>query len=311
MIEPRINSNLKFSAIIPVHKMKNRLSNLEQTLRSLRNLPIQVILVHDDSGDGTQDQLQKLVDEMCNENILLLRVEVRSPGLARNTGLQHVQSDWICFWDCDDLPQPSAYLNLLQETINQSALVGIGQICSSDQNLESFKHHLINYDSEEFLLELANMPGFTRMVFHNSVIADNVFNDLLAGEDQCFLRDIKFLNFPFFVSADIVYIYITSQEGQLTRNKVAQRDTEKALKYLTISFRNLTGPMRFFAFAQVVKLLLTVIKSNITEQKRLPLESGILLSVAVLGRHPLTWLKTVFYFRSHRIQLRGRGNGQF
>jgi glycosyltransferase involved in cell wall biosynthesis len=308
MIEPLVNSNLKLSAIIPIRKMENRLSNLEQTLRSLQHLPIEVILVHDDSRDGTQDQLQKLLVELSNESISLLRVEVQSPGLARNVGLRSVNSEWICFWDCDDLPQPSAYITLLQETMKQNALVGIGQICSSNQNRESFKHHLIDYDSKDFLLELANMPGFTRMVFHNSVIADNVFNDLLAGEDQCFLRDLEFLNFPFFVSSDIVYIYITSQDGQLTRNKVAQRDTEKALKYLAFSFRNMTGPMRFFAFAQIVKLLLSVIKSNIKEQKRLPLGPGLLLSVAVLGRHPAIWLKCVFYFRSHRIRLAGRDN---
>jgi glycosyltransferase involved in cell wall biosynthesis len=305
-----INLNLKLSVIIPVHKMENRLSNLEQTLRSLQDLPIQVILVHDDFGDGTHDQLQNLVDEMRNEALLLLRIEVQSPGLARNTGLRHVQSDWICFWDCDDLPQPSAYLNLLQKTINQGALVGIGQICSTDQTSDSLKHHLVDQNSKDFLMQLANMPGFTRMIFHNSVIADNVFNNLLAGEDQCFLRDLEFLNYPFFVSSDVVYIYITSQEGQLTRNKVAQLDTEKALKYLSSTFRSLTGQMRIFTLAQIVKLFFGVAKFKVREQKRHLLTSGLLLSVAVMGRHPLFLLKSIFYFRFHRIQLAGRGEGR-
>lgn len=298
--------DLMLSVVIPIRGMFNHLTNLEKTLESLSNLPIQVALVHDDANDGTQQQLEKLIERLENENILLQRVEVCSPGLARNLGIEKVTSEWITFWDSDDLPNPGAFLNLIRETKKHNALVGIGQIASTANDSSIEVIHLVNPNSKNFLYQLANMPGFTRMVFNRSVMDQTRFNNLRSGEDQCFLRELNFLNHPYYVSEAVVYVYFTGTDGQLSQNAMAKRDTVKALEYLSGVFQVSNGPMRIFSFAQIVKLFLSVIKNFIKDRDRSFFSSGVLKAAKVLIAQPLAALRLSFYFRSQRVGLAGR-----
>ena len=76
MTDKSSHFDLMLSVVIPIRGMFNRLTNLEKTLESLSNLPIQVALVHDDANDGTQQQLEELIKRLGNENISLQRDEV-------------------------------------------------------------------------------------------------------------------------------------------------------------------------------------------------------------------------------------------
>lgn len=298
--------DLMLSVVIPIRGMFNRLTNLEKTLDSLSNLPIQVVLVHDDANDGTQQQLEKLIKRLGNENISLQRVEVCSPGLARNLGIEKVTSEWMTFWDSDDLPNPGTFLDLIRETKKHNALVGVGQIASTADDGSTEVIHLANPNSKNFLYQLANMPGFTRMVFNRSVIYQTRFNNLRSGEDQCFLRDLNFLNYPYFVSEEVVYVYFTSRDGQLSQSALAKRDTVKALEHLSGAFQVSNGPMRIFSFAQIVKLFLSVIKNFIKDRDRSFFSSGVLKAAKILGAQPLAALRLSLYFWSHRVDLAGR-----
>ena len=298
--------DLMLSVVIPIRGMFNRLTNLEKTLESLSNLPIQVVLVHDDANDGTQQQLEELIKRLGNEHISLQRDEVSSPGLARNIGIEKVTSEWITFWDSDDLPNPSTFLNLIRETKKHNALVGIGQIASAADDNSTEVIHLVYPNSKNFLYQLANMPGFTRMVFNRSVIYQIRFNNLRSGEDQCFLRDLNFLNYPYYVSEEVVYVYFTSRDGQLSQSAFAKRDTVKALELLSGAFQVSKGPMRIFSFAQIVKLFLSVLKNFIKDRDHSFFSSGTLKAAKVLITNPLTLLRLALYFWSHRVDLAGR-----
>ncbi len=298
--------DLMLSVVIPIRGMFNRLRNLESTLESLSNLPIQVVLVHDDANDGTQQQLDKLIKRLGNKNISLQRFEVCSPGLARNIGIEKVTSEWITFWDSDDLPNPGTFLNLVRETKKHNALVGIGQIASTADHRSPEVIHLVNPNSKNFLYQLANMPGFTRMVFNRSVIYQIRFNNLRSAEDQCFLRDLNFLNYPYFVSEEVVYVYFTSREGQISQSALAKRDTVRALEHLSGKFQVSNGPMRIFSFAQIVKLFLSVLKNFIKDGDHSFFSSGTLKAAKVLIKNPLALLRLVLYFGSHKVDLAGR-----
>lgn len=89
----------EISVIIPVHNRKRWIgrcveSVLEQTLPAR-----EVIVVDDDSEDGTLDALVPYGDRVT----ALAQPENRGVSAARNRGLAHASSPWVCFLDSDDL----------------------------------------------------------------------------------------------------------------------------------------------------------------------------------------------------------------
>ena len=298
--------SFQLTAVIPIYSMAGRLENLITTLFSCVDMPIQVVIVHDDAGDGTEEELVKMLNGFNEVNFEKFNVKFASPGLTRNFGIQQAKANWICFWDSDDLPDAEAFLNLIYQTEYHNALVGIGQIASSTTRQSKADLHYVDYSSRNFLFQLANMPGFTRMVFHRTVVGENTFNSLRSGEDQCFLRDLNFLNYKYYVSEEIVYVYITSSVGQLSQNAIAHRDTTRALQHLSDSYQISTGPMRIFTFAQIVKLSLGVVKNSIQDRNQAFFTPGMHRAAKVLGPHPLTTFRIALYFKMHRIHLAGR-----
>ena len=295
------------SAVIPLRSMRGKLQNLSKTLHACKDLPIQVILVHDDSGDGTHEELQELVKSISQVNLEIVRVNLESPGLARNAGKERLKTDWICFWDSDDLPDPSAYLRLLNRLLRSNSRVGIGQITSvANWDSTSKKIHNILNTGANLYLELANMPAFTRMIFHRSVVDDISFNELRSGEDQCFLRDTNFLNFLITISSESIYTYFTSSEGQLTRNREALRDHGISLSYLCSQFTKSTGTMRDFSLAQIVKLFLGSISLGVRQRIWMPLFRNLNCVLLVIFQNPIKSARIIHYFLTHRIDLSGR-----
>ena len=150
------------------------------------------------------------------------------------------------------------------------------------------------------------MPAFTRMIYHKSVISNNEFNKLRSGEDQCFLRDLNFLNYKYFVSTELIYTYITTNVGQLTQNSDSLLDSQKTLDYLVDGFANVEDQMKDFAFAQIMKIFLGVIRNMINSNFGALFSRRTFKWLNILIRRPILSVRSALYFASHRIRLAGR-----
>ena len=103
-----------FSVIIPSY---NRLELLRQALTSVwaqTFTDYEVIVVDDDSTDGTWDELQAL-----GSRVHAVRQHNAGPGVARNLGAQHASGDYLAFLDSDDLWFPWT-LEVYQEVIQRT-----------------------------------------------------------------------------------------------------------------------------------------------------------------------------------------------
>ncbi|MDE6485411.1 MAG: glycosyltransferase family 2 protein, partial [Duncaniella sp.] len=91
--------------IIPVY---NRASIVEKTLRSIERQtvwPARVILVDNNSTDGTMQVLKRWAEEMTGRG---LQVKVLSEAMAgaaaaRNRGLDASAAEYVMFFDSDDV----------------------------------------------------------------------------------------------------------------------------------------------------------------------------------------------------------------
>jgi glycosyltransferase involved in cell wall biosynthesis len=269
--------------------MLNHLDNLDRTLGKCSNLPIEIILIHDDANDGTENQLQALMKKVQGVDLKFKRVSLGSPGLARNEGLNLVTTEWVCFWDSDDLPEPAFYLSMIELAQKKDAKVAIGNISTVPyETLDSKSNEEILSNCTENGFALANLPGFTRMAFHVDVIGNNRFNAFRMGEDQCFLRDLDFLNFETYLFPSVIYRYVTNFPSQLTRNQEALKDIRKTFLYLSSIYPQTQGKMKDFAFGQLLKVLLGVIRRG-----------GAIWFLF----HSHQAIRTAFIFLSHPIKL--------
>lgn len=107
--------------VIPVH---NRAGIVGRTLESVRSqsvMPARVVLVDNDSDDNSLQVIESWASAMRSRGWDVMVDREPCPGAcaARNLGLGHVQSDWVMFFDSDDVMSPN-HLRDFQQTIDSN-----------------------------------------------------------------------------------------------------------------------------------------------------------------------------------------------
>jgi glycosyltransferase involved in cell wall biosynthesis len=148
------------------------------------------------------------------------------PGLARNLLLTNIKSDYVTFWDADDVPNVEN-LHLFLENFSEDKtrfIVGQWELRKSGQ--------FISKSSDNNLASLAFQPGVWRVLFPSEKIENKMFINSKMGEDQVYLFGSGlFAEDPIWENS-IFYAYNTGQEGQLTNNQDAIKDLELSISSL-------------------------------------------------------------------------------
>ena len=89
------------SIIIPIYNAKKWIKDTIENILNQTYDNFELILVDDNSKDGTQ-KILKQYENKSNIKIIYLEKNV-GPGIARNIGLKYAKGRYICFQDADDL----------------------------------------------------------------------------------------------------------------------------------------------------------------------------------------------------------------
>lgn len=119
------------SIVIPVFNgeafIKNCITSItNQTIREL-----QIIVVDDGSRDDTLQILRTL--EFEDERIEVIHQDNAGVSVARNAGMQAVQSEWVLFVDADDIIAPDYCASMLEAVERLNVDVVIARPSSEDQ----------------------------------------------------------------------------------------------------------------------------------------------------------------------------------
>lgn len=215
----------RLSVIITVSNYAQNKLNLKKILNDTSSHNLEVLVI----ADCFSTRALRELENFCRGLGLpgkIINSSANNPGGSRNLGLLMSSSDWVTFWDCDDLPDIPGYLNLVVKVVRDGATIGIGAFEIED--IESGK--LIPSESTN-KLDLMNVglnPGLWRMVFQRQILDNLKFPELSMGEDQVFLQRVLNKNPKITYDKSVIYRYRRGISTQLTNNKSKRLDLLKA-----------------------------------------------------------------------------------
>jgi glycosyltransferase involved in cell wall biosynthesis len=139
----RIPDDFVLSVVIPVY---NEEKTIHEILRRVRAVPIrkQIIVVDDDSKDGTRQVLRELAEREPDLTIVFHEIN-QGKGAALRTGFKHATGQVVIVQDADLEYEPEQYPQLLQPIVEGLADVVFGsRFIGETHRVLYFWHYLAN-----------------------------------------------------------------------------------------------------------------------------------------------------------------------
>lgn len=189
--------------IIPIYNSKKTLpytlmSICRQTIRE----KLRILLVDDCSKENYDDIMEKFNDELKIKIVHLK--ENKGPGVARQYGIEHSRSKYICFVDSDDLLNSVDSLERLYKEIEK----GYDLVYSS----------VYHEDQATVFQPLGDLHG---KIYRRKFIMDNEikFNDTRYHEDNAFNNLVIVHNAKVNLLDFVTYDYIDNNESTTKKEK--------------------------------------------------------------------------------------------
>jgi hypothetical protein len=223
------------SAIVPISKMAGKLGLLKSWVNEAIKNDVQVILIHDYRDQETSDELSQFVRQVDSDAIAFIEGKFGAPGLARNAGMSSVDSEWVAFWDSDDLPNVAKALNLVRKGAATSKSILVGSFSKVDISTPQVIEDVLFQESPDLWInQISKSPGLWRFIIHRTRLRELPFSEIRMGEDQLLIEELLEFSGDFFFVNDTIYTYYTGNQFQSTQNKTARADIKK-LVLLTVN----------------------------------------------------------------------------
>jgi len=290
------------SVVVPIKDMENRLQNLETWYTSLSSNDLEVIFVHDETDDGTAEEIQKVIDRSKFQNFKFIKGRYGGPGSARNAGLEHTVGTWVSFWDSDDISFPDEFLSQIKAAAEIDDVI-IGDFEIANESKKSITRNLINRNKP--IESVAMNPGIWRVIFKKDLIGSLRFLDIRMGEDQVFLANYLLKISKIRYADRIFYRYFVGNSSQLTNNRKAISD----LKYATRATLQLC---KVATMDHVVFLIIVFERQILTGLKHATFKTKVsLLRIQLEAFFLLKPSKSFYIFSAIRIILGNRLSGMY
>ena len=231
-----MRTDSELTIVIPATRVKNNLESLKHNLVFAKRSNFQVVVIHDIQDDESSDLLKSLLAEF--KDTLLIEGHFGSAGSARNQALPHIKSEWVVFWDSDDLIISNNFLHLLNKTKKEESLIGIG-------NFETLKlrenESIATRTISKLDKNLITHPGIWRYIFNKKSIVDLEFSTSTLGEDVQFICQALSRNPQITTTSIPIYRYKVNLKSQITATAI--RDDFNLFTLQSISKLILKNPV--------------------------------------------------------------------
>ena len=178
------------SIIVPAYNAENFIGEAIHSILSQTYSSFEVFVVN----DGSLDRTEEIVRSFPDKRITIIRQTNAGVSAARNTGLKHIQGEFICFFDADDLMTPE-FLEVRVNILLHKPHIGFvgGLVETFPESKPARKAVAENPEQEIHFFDptVATIPS--NYLFRTSVIQENsiVFNTVLhSSADRFFLLQV-------------------------------------------------------------------------------------------------------------------------
>ena len=249
---------VEVTAIIPVTDVSNRIEILSVWLSDVAvDLPFEFLFILDSPSSAEALIFKEFIDSFEHLKYKILEINVKSPGLARNLGIENSESNWLCFWDSDHFPNPNAIYQEIQE-LKSDVNVIIGNFETLNLENPGGERGSSNDCSTEDIFIMR--PGIWRFIFWRNVIEKVRFTKFKMAEDQLFLCSIDLADQTIKFSHRTFYTYVKHRNLQLTKSPEALLDLLFVQKSMIELAANQDIKNRKFTVLALIKISLTGIK---------------------------------------------------
>lgn len=262
-----MQKGLNLSAIIPFHNFSLNFPNIVNLLKVTKDFEIDLILVADSLCEDDFRQLSAVVSSFTN--LSLLRCDFKSAAQTRNFGLRTATSEWVVFWDCDDMVFMSSYDEILSDSTLCEADLIVSQIEIRSQSGRLSPRISRTMTSDQ----IGVFPAFTRFIYRRDLIGNTQFVPIPLCEDQCFLAEILSKNPKIAFSSLTTYQYVIDNPTQGSNTLFAHDSHREAAQFIWDLVVGESRATKFSNSLQIMslRLLLSSLKRmNSTYAKQIP-----------------------------------------
>lgn len=217
------------SIIVPVYNAEKYLAECIESLLNQTYKDIEILLIDDGSTDGSGTICELYMNR--DNRIQYIHQKNSGVSVARNSALDVVQGEYLCFVDSDDTVDP----NYLQNLVNLSK-GGAFAICGYTRKQEllgEIETSVKEYDVNNYIIQIFGEsvihPGIWMMLFRSNIIQKNNIRftpGCVRNEDTEFY--IKYMTYE-------KSIVVSDYKGYFYRdnlNSAVHKFNEKALTFI-------------------------------------------------------------------------------
>ena len=259
MLKRKYLSMLPLVTIItPITGVPDVKRNLDKWVSKLKNQPISLIIVHDKTALDTSAYIRDVTASLDPEQVVVIEGVFGSPGAARNAGIAIAQSEWIAFWDSDDVGEPENLLSAVTKYSESQIIVGAFTL-NYDLDEDVCRQVTIKKNKDKYL-QLASQGGLWRYVIKSDVIGGKRFTTNMMGEDLLFLFELDLFNIEVTHCEMILYNYYYGSNFHLTSNRKYQAQVWSTFDQLQNRINSKNKKLNLFETGIFFKLFFSVCK---------------------------------------------------
>lgn len=227
---------MSLSVIIPATNIYVRLETLVRMVREGLNQNYEIIIVLD---NVPKEEERKLLKFFVGQNLVVVRGNFGSPGIARNAGIQLCSRKWVTFWDSDDFPQPHLTNRVLRDMSSQEEV----DIIVGNFEFVNESGELIRKRTPNNLVTFGVNPGIWRFLFRRDFTTEVRFPAQRMGEDLCYLAEILSTHPKIAFVQQCIYGYVMNGGDSIT-STLERKEIEQSLDEIERNLLNLSTKNR-------------------------------------------------------------------
>jgi glycosyltransferase involved in cell wall biosynthesis len=207
---------MKISIIIPVHNLENEIVQCLESIaaQDFDKREYEVLLILDSCTDGSERTIHTWHNEHNDIILHIFYSQCKTPGGARNIGLDMAEGEYILFIDGDDYLINNSAMSLLYNAIQGHNAVRV-----------------MDHERSGTHVKFSNRLTLWLHFFSRELIGESRMTDMLLNEDYEFVKRIR--NKPEYNEVQLftpLYYYNYDEERMIQRIKQVRQETYERRK---------------------------------------------------------------------------------